>query len=168
MPRGQAASGTQHQLRDNCANSSFTVCASYGQMGRFTVPGMFFQCSSCHLEAVQDLPSRDMLSRNPQTFTLTGSTCSLCWEGRWAAGAVSPTGQLGLVLGAGMGIGDSQKLWQERGRAVALSGVVIPAETLEPQEIAPCDGGSVTLCSPELGDALRSPKGPRSPGDHRR
>lgn len=77
-------------------------------------------------------------------------------------------GRLGLVLGAGMGIGDSQKLWQERGRAVALSGVVIPAETLESQEIAPCDGGSVTLCSPELGDALRSPEGPRSPGDHRR
>lgn len=42
-----------------------------------------------------------------------------------------------------------------------LSGVVIPGETLE---IAPCDGGSVTLCSPELGDALRSPRRLRSPG----
>lgn len=54
-------------------------------------------------------------------------------------------GWLGLVLGTGMGIGDSQKLWQEKGRAMVLSGVVIPGETLKLQEIAPCDGGSVTV-----------------------
>lgn len=81
MPRGQAASGMQHQLRDDCANSSFTVCTSYRQMGHFTVPGMFFQWSSCHLEAVQDLLFQNMLSRNPQTFALTGSTCLLCCGG---------------------------------------------------------------------------------------
>lgn len=39
-------------------------------MGHFSVPGMFFQWSSCHLEAVQDLLFQDVLSRNPQTFAL--------------------------------------------------------------------------------------------------
>lgn len=75
----------------------------------------------------------------------------------------SVMGWLGLVLGTEMGIGDSQKLWQEQGRAMTLSGVVFPGETLKSQEIAPCEGGSVTLCSPELGDSLMSLRAPRSP-----
>lgn len=49
-----------------------------------------------------------------------------------------PTGWSGLVLGTGMGTGDSQKLWQEQGRIMVLSEVVIPTETLKSQEIAPC------------------------------
>lgn len=98
MPRVQAASGTQHQLRESCANSSFTICTSYRQMGLFTVPGMFFQWSSCHLEAVQDLPSQEVLSRNPQTFALTGSTCSLCWGGDGRQ-ELCPHGLAGLGFG---------------------------------------------------------------------
>lgn len=158
MPRGQAASGTQHQLRDGRANSSFTVCTSYRQMGRFTVPGMFFQWSSCHLEAVQDPLFQDVLSRNSQTFALSSSCCA---GGAMGDRSRIPMGGLGFVLGTGMGIGDSQKLCQERGRAMVLSGVVIPGETLKSQEIAPCHGGSMTLCSPGLGDALRCPRGPQ-------
>lgn len=71
VPRGQAAFGTQHQLRAGPASSSVTVCTSYRQMGHSTVPGMFFQWSSCHLEAVQDLLFQDVLSRNPPSFALT-------------------------------------------------------------------------------------------------
>lgn len=98
MPRGREASGTQHQLRDDFANSSFTICTSYRQMGHFTVPGMFFQWSSCHLEAVQDLLFQNVLSRNPQTFALSGSTCSLCWGGDGRL-ELCPHGLVGLGFG---------------------------------------------------------------------
>lgn len=100
MPRGQAASGTQHQLRDDRANSSFTICTSYRQMGHFTVPGMLFQWSSCHLEAVQDLLFQDVLSGNPKPLP---SLCSLCWGG---------DGQLELCHGlVYLGFGDRGGSW---------------------------------------------------------
>lgn len=164
MPRGQAASGMQHQLRDGCANSSFTICTSYRQMGHFTVPGMLFQWSSCHLEVVQDLLFQDVLSGNPKSLPSPAARAHCAGDamGDWS----SVMGWLGLVLGTETGIGDSQNLWQEQGRAMTLSGVVIPGETLKSQEVAPCDGGSVTLCSPELGDALTSLRVLRSPEGH--
>lgn len=98
MPKGRAASGTQHQLGDGCANSSFTICTSYRQMGHFTVPGMLFQWSSCHLEVVQDLLFQDVLSGSPKPLPSPAARARCSREG---------SGRLEQCHGlAGLGFGD--------------------------------------------------------------